>query len=131
MKIGFRHKGDFSKTTNYLQSIKQKAAFNDNKMLLDIEALAQQGLDALMSATPKRTGLTSRSWTYEIVRTETSITVEYKNTNIQNGVNVAIVLDHGHYSKGHWILGRHYIEPAILPIFEQISNALWEAFKEV
>ena len=131
MKIEFRHKGDFSKTANYLQKMREKAAFRDNQMLSIIEGYAQQGLDALMSATPKRTGLTSRSWVYEIIRTENSITVSYTNTNVQNGVNVAIVLDTGHYSFGHWIMGRHYIEPAILPVFEQISDALWEKIIEL
>ena len=118
--IELRTKGDFSKVTDYLGSIRKTIK------LRNVEIYAQKGLDALMAATPKRTGLTSRSWTYRIEQTSTSISIIYDNTNVQNGVVVAIVLDYGHYSRGHWIAGRHYIEPAIRPIFDEISNDLWE-----
>lgn len=123
MKIEFRHKGDFRKTNNYLTKLKQ---------IIEIrkaEKYAQMGLNALMSATPKRTGLTANSWQYRITRGNGHyLSISYFNTNIQNGENIAIILDQGHFSKrGHcWIEGRHYIEPAIQPVFDQISKDLWE-----
>ena len=122
MPIKFRHKGDFKKTDNFFAKIRQAAEIKK------AEKYAQMGLDALMSATPKRTGLTSRSWIYKITRTNASLTISYENKNVQNGENIAIILDTGHYSrKGHcWIMGRHYIEPAIVPVFENIANDLWK-----
>ncbi len=116
-------KGDFSKTTDYIKRLQNMVKFRN------AEIYAKKGLEALMEATPKRTGLTSRSWTYRIEQTDTSISIIYDNTNIQKDVVVAIVLDYGHYSNGHWIMGRHYIEPAIRPIFDEISNDLWEVIK--
>lgn len=118
--IEFRTKGDFSKLQNYLGSLKKTVALHN------AEVYAKKGLEALIEATPKRTGLTSRSWTYQIVQTDTSISIIYNNTNVQKGVVVAIVLDYGHFSNGHWIVGRHYIEPAIRPVFDSIANDLWE-----
>lgn len=123
MPIEFRHKGDFKKTNNYFKKLKQAAEIRK------ANEYAQRGLDALMSATPKRTGLTADSWIYKITRGNGHyLTISYENTNIQNGENIAIILDVGHFhKKGHyWIAGRHYIEPAIQPVFEQIANDLWE-----
>lgn len=123
MKIEFRHKGDFRKTSNYFTKLKQAIEIKK------ADKYAQMGLDALMSATPKRTGLTANSWTYAITRGNGHyLSISYKNTNVQNGENIAIILDTGHYSrKGHcWIQGRHYIAPAIQPVFDQISKDLWE-----
>lgn len=123
MGIEFRHKGDFVKTNNYFKKLKQAA------QIRKAEEYAQLGLAALMSATPKRTGLTAASWTYRITRGNGRyLSISYENTNVQKGENIAIILDLGHYSSRghHWIEGRHYIEPAILPVFEQISKDLWE-----
>ena len=123
MKIEFRHKGNFRKTNNYLTKLKQAMEIRK------ANEYAQLGLDALMSATPKRTGLTANSWNYRITRGNGHyLSISYYNTNVQNGENIAIILDRGHYSRrGHcWIQGRNYIEPAIQPVFDQISNDLWE-----
>lgn len=121
--IEFRHKGDFIKTNKLLKKMRQEAEIRK------ADEYARMGLDALMSATPKRTGLTAASWKYKITRGNGHyLSISYTNTNVQNGENIAIILDTGHYSrKGHcWIEGRHYIEPAIQPVFDQISNDLWE-----
>lgn len=122
MGIEFRHKGNFSKTKNYFSKLKQAI------QIRKANEYAQLGLAALMSATPKRTGLTAASWTYHIIKSSDMLTISYENTNVQKGENIAIILDLGHYSSRghHWIEGRHYIEPAILPVFEQISKDLWE-----
>ena len=123
MTIEFRHKGDFKNTNDILKKMKQAA------QIRKAEEYAQLGLAALMSATPKRTGLTAASWTYRITRGNGRyLSISYENTNVQKGENIAIILDLGHYSSRghHWIEGRHYIEPAIQPVFEQISKDLWE-----
>ena len=121
-RIEFRHKGDFSKTKNYFKKLKQAA------QIRKAYEYGQLGLNALMSATPKRTGLTANSWIFTVSQSSGMLTISYENTNVQNGENIAIILDLGHYHRrGHyWIEGRHYIEPAIQPVFDQISKDLWE-----
>lgn len=119
--IKFKHKGDFSKTINYMNSAKKAVDF---KML---EKYAQQGVNALKAATPVDTGVTANSWYYEIEKTKNSITIKFNNSNIVRGVPIAIILQYGHGTRnGGYVTGRDYINPAIQPIFEKITNDAWK-----
>lgn len=118
--IGFRLKGDFSKTTNFLSNLRQKL-FTD---ILD--RYGRQGVAALSSATPVDTGLTANSWYYKIERDEDSVKIAFCNSNIQNGIPIAIILQYGHGTgTGGWVEGRDYINPAIQPIFDKLASAAW------
>lgn len=118
--IGFRLKGDFSKTTNFLKKIKQ---LNITKIL---ERYGREGVAALESATPVDTGLTAKSWYYKIETTDTSSALIFCNSNIQNGVPIAVILQYGHGTgTGGWVQGQDYINPAIQPIFNEIKEKAW------
>lgn len=118
--IVFRHKGDFSKTTNFLRRAKER------RFLKDLDKYGKQGVAALMSATPVRTGLTANSWYYTINQSNGSVKISFNNSNIQNGVPIAIILQYGHGTRnGGWVQGRDYINPAIQPIFDEIANNAW------
>ena len=118
--ITFRHKGDFSKTTKFLG--KARKAVN----LRDLDKYGRQGVAALASATPVESGLTANSWRYEIERGAGTISIVFSNSNIQNGVPIAIILQYGHGTgTGGWVEGRDYINPAIQPIFDKITNEAW------
>ena len=81
---------------------------------------------ALASATPIDTGVTANSWYYEINRQNGSVSIEFKNSNINNGVPIAIILQYGHATgNGGWVQGRDYINPAIQPIFDTIADNAW------
>jgi len=119
--ISFRHKGDFSKSANYLTKVKNAVRLGD------LDKYGREGVKALASATPVDTGLTAASWEYKISRSPNSITISFNNTNIQNGVPIAIILYYGHGTKnGGWVQGRDYIKPAIRPIFDRITASAWE-----
>lgn len=119
--IGFNQKGDFSKTERYLQKIKNLNVRNI------IEKYGEKGVAALSSATPVDTGKTSLSWYYDISQTNTGITINFNNSNINNGVPIAIILQYGHGTRnGGWVEGRDYINPAIQPIFDEIALKAWE-----
>ena len=119
--IKFRHKGDFSKTTRFLERAKSVVKISD------LDRFGREGVAALASATPVRTGLTANSWYYEIARTNGSATISFHNSNIQNGVPIAIILQYGHgTNNGGWVEGRDYINPAIQPIFDRIVNEAWK-----
>lgn len=119
--ITFRHKGDFSKTSRYLTRV--KSGVSDRVL----QKYGEEGVAALESATPFDTGLTARSWYYTIERTQSTISITFCNSNIQNGVNVAIILQYGHGTRnGGWVEGVDYINPAIRPILEKISQEAWE-----
>lgn len=119
--IGFKQKGDFSKTERYLQKIKNLNIRNI------IEKYGEKGVAALSSATPVDTGKTSSSWYYDISQTNTGITISFNNSNINKGVPIAIILQYGHGTRnGGWVEGRDYINPAIQPIFDEIALKAWE-----
>ena len=118
--IGFRQKGDFSKTTKFLTKLKQ------NVDISTFEKYGKKGVAALASATPVNSGLTANSWYYKIEKTNSSISLLFCNSNIQNGVPIAVILQYGHGTRnGGWVQGRDYINPAIQPIFDQIVKEAW------
>lgn len=122
--ISFRQKGDFSKLTRYLEKVKEKVKIGN------LDKYGQEGVAALSSATPVRTGLTANSWYYKIEQSKDSVTLSFHNSNIQNGVPIAIVLQYGHATRdGGWVEGRDYINPAIQPIFDRIAEEAWKEVK--
>lgn len=115
------NKGDFSKTTKFLENAKRKI------YLGILDKYAREGVAALASATPVETGLTASSWYYKIVINEQSSKITFYNSNIQNGVPIAIILQYGHGTgTGGWVEGRDYINPAIQPVFDKLVNKAWE-----
>lgn len=119
--ITVRQKGDFAKLTRYLVKA------NDAARLKDLDRYGREGVAALASATPVDTGLTANSWYYKIERGRGSVTINFCNSNIQNGVPIAIILQYGHGTgTGGWVEGRDYINPAIQPIFDKLANDAWK-----
>lgn len=118
--INFRQTGDWSKTTNFMKRLKQR------KYLSSLDKYGQRGVDALSSATPVDTGKTANSWSYEIRKNDKKVSIVFKNSNIVNGVPIAIILQYGHGTRnGGWVEGRDYINPAIQPIFDKIVKEAW------
>ena len=119
--ISFRHQGDFSKLSRYLERVKEAAKVG----ILD--KYGREGVAVLSSATPVESGLTANSWYYTIEHTNGSASISFHNSNIQNGVPIAVILQYGHGTRnGGWVQGRDYINPAIRPIFDQIANEAWK-----
>lgn len=118
--ISFRQKGDFSKLNRYLERAKEAVRLGD------LDKYGREGVAALASATPVESGETANSWYYEIVRSKGSVTIQFLNSNVQNGVPIAIILQYGHGTgTGGWVQGRDYINAAIQPIFDKIANDAW------
>lgn len=119
--ISFRQKGDFSKVTRYLERMKETV----RRGILD--KYGREGVAALSSATPVDSGLTASSWYYRIENKGGSAKITFFNSNIQDGVPIAIILQYGHATgTGGWVQGRDYINPAIQPIFDKIANEAWK-----
>ena len=119
--ISFRQKGDFSKLTKFLERAKETV------YLGDLNKYGRQGVAALASATPIDSGETASSWYYEIENNKESATITFYNSNVQNGVPIAIILQYGHGTRnGGWVEGRDYINPVIKPIFDKIAEEAWK-----
>ena len=124
--ISFRQKGDFSKLTSFLEKAKESVKIGD------LDKYGREGVAALSSATPIDSGKTANSWSYEITNTNGSITISFNNSNIQNGVPIAIILQYGHGTKnGGWVQGRDYINPAIQPVFDEIVDKAWREVTKI
>ena len=118
--ITFRHKGNFNKLTVFLEKADRTAR------LKDLDKYGREGVAALACATPVDTGLTASSWYYEIKRQNGVVALNFCNSNVNNGIPIAIILQYGHGTRnGGWVEGRDYINPAIQPIFDRIANDAW------
>ena len=118
--ISFRQKGDFSKLTRYLERAKNVVRMGN------LDKYGRQGVAALASATPVDTGATANSWYYEVTNQNGSAAITFYNSNIQNGVPIAIILQYGHGTgTGGYVQGRDYINPAVQPIFDKLANDAW------
>ena len=118
--ISFRQKGDFKKITGFLERAKESINLGA------LDKFGKEGVAALSSATPVDSGDTAKKWSYEIKQNKGSVTISFKNSNIQNGVPIAIILQYGHATRnGGWVEGRDYINPAIQPIFDKIAEYAW------
>lgn len=124
--IAFRQKGDFSKLTRYLERVKEAVKLGD------LDRYGREGVAALVSATPVESGKTANSWYYEIENNGKAAKISFKNSNINNGVPIAIILQYGHGTgTGGWVQGRDYINPAIQPIFDKIAEQAWKEVTKV
>ena len=124
--VSFRHKGDFSKLNRYLERAKEVAC------LSILDKYGREGVDALESATPRESGKTASSWYYKIERTKGSAIIGFYNSNINEGVPIAIILQYGHGTgTGGWVEGRDYINPAIQPIFDRIVEDAWKEVTKI
>ena len=124
--ISFRQKGDFSKLNRFLEKAKGAAH------LSVLDKYGREGVAALSSATPVESGKTADLWFYEIERKKGSATIVFKNSNVNNGVPIAIILQYGHGTgTGGWVEGRDYINPAIQPIFDKIVDEAWKEVTKV
>jgi hypothetical protein len=122
--ITFTHKGNFNRLESFLvNSLKLKVA-----MRPILEKYGKRGVELLREATPKDTGKTAESWAYDIVEDKNgNLKIVWSNTNVQDGVLVAILLQYGHATKnGGYVEGTNYINPAIERTFRRLADEAWE-----
>ena len=119
--IVFKHKGNLKKTTKFLERTLK------GDYLKNLDKYGREGVAALAPATPVDTGKTAESWDYRIEKTNSGIKIVWINSNVNNGVNIAIILQYGHGTNhGGYVQGRDYINPAIRPIFDKIADDAWK-----
>ena len=119
--ISFVHKGNFKRINKFLIF----ASKLNIKTKLDKYGMI--GVEALASATPKQSGKTADSWSYEIEGNGQSASIVWTNNNVNDGVNIDIILNYGHGTgTGGYVEGRGYIDPAIQPIFDKIAADIWK-----
>lgn len=119
--IVFKHKGNLKKTTKFLERTLK------GDYLKNLDKFGREGVAALALATPVDTGKTAESWDYRIEKTTDGTKIVWTNSNVNKGVNIAIILQYGHGTgNGGYVQGRDYINPAIRPIFDRITDDAWK-----
>ena len=118
--------GDWRKTETWLASIKKL------KVQSILNKYGQIGVGALASATPSDSGKTAASWGYEISMSGNSATITWNNSNQNAGVNIAVILQYGHGTgTGGYVAGRDYINPAMRPVFDKITEDVWREIQNL
>lgn len=119
--ITFSHKGSFKKTETLFHNVK-KSSYMET-----LKKIGEEGVEALAEATPKRTGKTAASWSYEIKKTKSGLSINWINSNKSGNISVAMLIFYGHGTpSGYYVEGIDYINPALKPIFEKLGQDVWE-----
>lgn len=121
MGLRIKHKGNFNNVDRFLKKMDDPSFFNQI-----LNKFGKIGVDALAIATPIDSGLTAVSWTYEILQENGRTQINWYNTNENQGVNIAVILQYGHGTgTGGYVQGRDYINPAMRPIFDHMAEEIW------
>lgn len=116
MGVTVKASGSFRKTIGWLQKMQRLNAAGI------FSKYGQAGVSALSAATPVESGETANSWYYETEVKPGLVSIIWKNSHVEDGRPIAILLQYGHGTgTGGYVQGRDYINPAMRPIFDQIE----------
>lgn len=119
--ISFDTQGSFSNTERFFSRMSRGEIFNA------LSSYAQEGVDALRSATPVDTGATAAAWSYKVERSKGSYAIHWTNSHFAGTAPLVIMLQYGHGTgTGGYVKGRDFINPAIRPVFDRIADKVWK-----
>lgn len=119
-------RGSFDNARAYLEKLKM---FKFDNIL---NTYGQKGVDALQAASPRETSEMASSWSYTITRTDTLAKIEWHNSDVEGGYSVALLVQYGHGTNhGGYVPPHDYINPAMDPIFEELSRQIGEEVKRL
>ena len=119
--ITFESSGSFVNVDRFLERMAKE------EILSALNQYAELGVSALASATPSKSGATANAWSCEVTSKRNNYTITWSNSNVNDGVNVAVILQYGHGTgTGGYVQGRDYINPAIQPMFDKIADEVWK-----
>lgn len=124
--IGFTFEHKQKGLEKYLQSLR------DFKMAQLLDEYGSKGVELLSASTPVRTGKTASSWSYEVVQEGNNTVLQFKNSNVNDHVNIAYILQTGHGTRnGGYVQGQDYINPPMQQLFEELRNRIDKEVKRL
>lgn len=112
--------GSFKNLFSFLRSMEAQEPYQY------LRRYGDEGVRALSSTTPHRTGYTAGSWYYVIEDLGGIYKISWHNSHVNQGYNIAVLLQYGHGTgTGGYVVGRDYINPAIQPVFDNIVDKVW------
>jgi len=119
--FGLKQKGNWKKTRT---SLKKMSRIKYERLL---ETYAKKGVVLLAQATPKDSGITADSWGYDIAISDDQMSITWTNSSIENGLSVVILLMYGHATRnGKFVKGFDFVTPTLVPVFEELAEAIWK-----
>lgn len=98
-----------------------------SSQLARLESFGQAGVAALRAGTPVESGETANAWFYQIIQEKGTYSIVWGNNHVEDGRQIAVLLQYGHGTRnGGYVQGRDYINPALLPIFDQAVAEGWK-----
>ena len=92
-----------------------------------LEYYGAKGVELLASATPKDTGVTAASWSYEIQEENGSISIYWKNSSMIGNTPIVILIRYGHATRnGGYVTGNDFITPVLEKVFKEMADAIWK-----
>lgn len=123
--ITVKHTGSFKKAEKFLKTM------NKRDYMATLRKYGEQGVTSLEEATPKDSGVTAGSWSYEIQKEKDGYVIYWRNSSRNKGVNIALLLQYGHATGwGAYVKGIDYINPALKQVFKDMADALWEEVEQ-
>lgn len=117
-------RGSFNKIENFLHHMLHGSIFDS------LSRGGQMGVEALRDATPVRTGRTGDLWGYEVGKENGIYFINWINTNVNDGVNIAVILQYGHGTgTGGFVQGIDYVNPVMDGVFNEIADDIWKEVK--
>ena len=121
--IKVTNRGSFNNVESFLKRMKTRT------YLRGLAKYGPIGVAALAEATPVDSGATAQSWYYEIVDEPGYFAIHWLNSHVEEPgqIPIAAIIQYGHGTRhGGYVQGIDYINPALRPIFEQITNDMWK-----
>lgn len=124
MKVKMKSKGDFKQTRYYLSGASESITVEK------VQKVAEETVIALANASPYESIATA--WSYEIIERKNRISIYFNNSNVQNGLNIALLVDSGHSTRtGKWVAGKNYIAQPIQEAYEKIMKNTKEELRRL
>lgn len=121
--IEVRSSGGTDNLERFLKEMKANSIFDA------LTFYAEEGVAALETATPHRSGVAAGSWYYKITKSDHGCTISWLNSDKDSqGTPIVIMLQYGHGTgTGGYVAPHDFINPATKRVFDDISDAVWKA----
>ena len=108
---------------NNLESFLKRAVKNSSKQ--EAVELAEAIVSKLRQDTPKRSGKTASSWSYNIYNSSNGFVIEIVNTNNNGSVNIARITHFGHGTgTGGYVPPKPFITTAIDSVYKSKIDSI-------
>lgn len=122
MRITVKNTGSFKRTERWLNNLR-----SNDPIVRTLRRFGEKGVTALSNATPVDTGEAASSWYYEVKKVSNGYNLIWANSKMAGTVPLVVLLQYGHGTTGGtWVQGRDFINPALLPIVNSLSEELWK-----